>query len=289
MMCLSQPKCCSRWSNASIGYLASRAGGPICRVADASAKRPVPVEFVEIVADYAIRDPDPETEVWNEDAASGQKYYGGDPLSAGINSARGSAADSFSRFLFAHPEMAERLLPYIEALAHDKSIAVRAVNVQGLLALLNTHREKAVALFLETCEAAEPLWAVQPVEDFLYYATFTHYVVLRPLLRKMLSSSESDSRHAAARQVTLAAFNHPEASPSWRAVLNGDEECRRAAAEIYSSNVHYEAVREVCVSPPEDLFNDSSKRVRDFASNWFRERSGAWTECQRGLLLRFRG
>ena len=262
-------------------------GKAICRLADALAKRPVPVELVEIVADYAILDPDPETEVWDEDAGPGQKYYGGDPLSAGINSARGSAADSFSRFLFAHPEMAERLYPYVKTLAHDKSIAVRAVNIQGLLALLNTHREEAVALFLETCEECEPLWAIHPVEDFLYYATFKHYAVLRPLLRRMLSSSESEARHAAARQVTLAAFRHREAESDLEVVLAGGEECRRAAAEIYSVNVHHESVRETCIANLKTFFNDSCKRVRDTASNWFRERFGGWTEWQRNLLSNF--
>jgi hypothetical protein len=262
-------------------------GKAICRLADALAKRPVPVELVEIVADYAILDPDPETEVWDEDAGSGQKYYGGDPLSAGINSARGSAADSFSRFLIAHPEMADRLYPYIETLARDKSIAVRAVNIQGLLALLNTHRDKAVSLFLETCEAGEPLWAIDPVGVFLYHATFSHYTELRPLLQRMLVSSEKEARHAASNQIALAAFRHPEAKSDLEVVLAGDEDCRRAAAEIYSFNVHHESVRETCIANLKTFFNDPSKRVRDTASNWFRERFGEWTEWQRNLLSDF--
>jgi hypothetical protein len=47
-------------------------GRAICRVADAIAKGPVPAELVEIVAYYAINDPDPKTEVWDENAPSGQ-------------------------------------------------------------------------------------------------------------------------------------------------------------------------------------------------------------------------
>lgn len=262
-------------------------GRAICRVADTVAGGPIPVDLIEIVAYYAINDPDPKTEVWDEKAASGQKYYGGDPLGAGINSSRGSAADSFSRFLFAHPEMAERLLPLVEALARDKSIAVRAVNVQALMALLNTHKDKAVQLFLETCQAGEPLWATHPVEDFLYYGTFSHYSALRTLLRQMLASTEKDTRHAAARQITLAAFRHPEAEEDMKVVLSGDEECRRGIAEIYAHNVHNESVREKCAVSLEQLFNDPAKPVRDTAANWFHGRNGAWTDWQRSLLAKY--
>ena len=87
--------------------------------------------------------------------------------------------------------MAERLYPFIESLARDKSVAVRAVNIQCLLALLNTHRDKAVELFIETCEGNEALWTLDLVEDFLYHATFTHYTVLRPLLHKMLATART--------------------------------------------------------------------------------------------------
>lgn len=262
-------------------------GRAICRVADAVATNSVPVELIEIVADYASNDIDPETEVWDEDAGSGGKYYGGDPLSAGINSARGSAADSFSRFLFAHKEMADRLMPYVEALAKDKSIAVRAVNIQALMALLNTHRDKSVELFLETSRAGEHLWASRPTEDFLYYATFSHYPKLRLLLQQMLVSKKKEARHAAARQITLAAFRHAEAEEDMKLVLSGDEECRRGAAEIYSHNVHNESVGEQCASKLVALFDDPAKTVRDTASRWFYRRNGTWTDWQQSLLAEY--
>jgi hypothetical protein len=183
--------------------------------------------------------------------------------------------------------MADRLLPFVETLAKDKSIAVRAVNVQALMALLNTHKDKSVQLFLETCQAGAPLWATHPVEDFLYYATFSHYSELRPLLRQMLAAEENKTRHTAGRQITLAAFRHPEAEEDMKAVLSGDEECRRGVAEIYAHNVHNESVREKCAVNLEQLFNDPAKPVRDGAANWFRGRSGAWTDWQRSLLSKY--
>lgn len=262
-------------------------GRAICRVADAVAKNAVPVELIEIVADYAVNDGDPQNEVWEGNAGSGGKYYGGDPFTAGINSARGSAADSFTKFLFAHREMAERLLPYVEALAKDKSIAVRAVNIEALLALLNTHRDKSVELFIETCESHEVLWATRSVKNYLYYATFTHYSTLRPLLCKMLEAKNKTARHTAARQIILAAFRHPKAEADLQKVFDGDEECRTGAAEIYAHNVHDVSVRGQCLKHLERLFNDPAKQVRDMAGRWFHGRNGSWADWQASLLAKY--
>src|ERR1700677_2591843 len=57
-------------------------GKAICRVADAIAKGQIPFEFVQIVSHYAVYDPDPSPEKWEEEAAGGRRYYGGNPLSA---------------------------------------------------------------------------------------------------------------------------------------------------------------------------------------------------------------
>ena len=262
-------------------------GRSICWTARAVAARPLPEKLIELVAHYAIHDPDPENEDCSQESQAGIGPYGGDPVSAGINSVRGGAASAIARFLFEHPDLADQLLPLVESLARDRLVAVRAANLEGLLALLNTHRDTAIDLFLETCEGAEPLWATRLVEDFLYYATFTHYSRVRPLLHRMLSASEAETRLSTGRQITLATFRHPDAQEDLCLVLRGDEECRRAAAEIYSANVHHPSVREICARHLSTLFNDPSKRVREAAKDWLRERTGEWTDWQRNLLAAF--
>ena len=72
-----------------------------------------------------------------------------------------------------------------------------------------------------------------------------------------------------------------------RLTRDGDKECRRAAAEIYSANVHHPSVREICARHLSTLFNDPSKRVRETARDWLRERTGEWTDWQRNLLAAF--
>jgi hypothetical protein len=103
----------------------------------------------------------------------------------------------------------------------------------------------------------------------------------------MLTASAAETRLAAGRQITLAAFRHSEAEDDLHPVLRGDEECRRGAAEIYSANVHHPSVRAICIRHLATLYNDSSKRVREAARDWLCERSGEWTDWQRNLLAAF--
>lgn len=183
--------------------------------------------------------------------------------------------------------MADSLLPYVTALANDKSTAVRAVNIQSLTALLNTHRDAAVELFIASTRDRQALWSVQTTEDFLYYSTFSHYNNLRPLLQQMLAAKHKKARHTAARQITLAAFRHQEAEVDVNLILNSDEECRQGAAEIYSHNIFSESVRKECTSRLVSLFDDPAKTVRDTASRWFFSRNGPWTDWQRSLLAKY--
>lgn len=126
-----------------------------------------------------------------------------------------------------------------------------------------------------------------PVENFLYYATFTHFSQLRTLLCRMLNSNDDEVQRTAAKQITLAAFRHPEAREDVRLVISSNDARRQAAAEIYSLNVHYESIRGECISHLEQFFNDPEKRVRELAADWFRGRAGDWPDWQRKLLTSF--
>ena len=73
--------------------LPDRPCGPwLCGAVSQAAERDLPAELLEMVAWYATEDPDPEREMWREEAWGGTPYYGGEPFSAGMSSTRGRAA-----------------------------------------------------------------------------------------------------------------------------------------------------------------------------------------------------
>ncbi len=240
-------------------------GRAICSVIYRLSGNGVPDRLLDVAANYALNDPDP--------SAESDEHEGKELAINGINSVRGSAADAIASLLFKHPSLAKIALPAIEALTRDPSLSVRAVTVHALIALLNCDRSSAVRLFCDLCEKAPAVGGSHYVEDFIFYATFTHYLELQPLLRKMLICDDAEVKAVAAKQICLAAFRHPEAEADAVSVLSGDEVCRESAAQIYSHNHLHPSVRDICEKHLIPLFDDPSPRVRGSAG-WFLHHMG---------------
>lgn len=234
-------------------------GRAICGAIYRIAEQNLPIEIVDIIGYYALHDPNPGP---NDETGSGK-----DLTNHAINTIRGSAVDAMARLLFAHRDFAGKMLPIIEKVSQDASPSVRAVTIHVLLALLNIDRDSAVRFFLSICE--EPrIWGSHHVDEFLYYATFTHYSRLQPLLRQMVASEDEDARRDASRQICLAAFNHAEAEADLSTVLTGDQVCRQSAAQIYAENHLHQPIRDVCEQHLKALFDDPEANVRTAAGYW---------------------
>jgi hypothetical protein len=81
----------------------------------------IPEDLLELVAHIATDDPDPNQDVWKIDAGGGQPYYGGDIHGAGMNSARGPAAEAIAALVVVDETRVPLLAPAIAKLSHDRS------------------------------------------------------------------------------------------------------------------------------------------------------------------------
>jgi hypothetical protein len=223
------------------------------------AKQSLPADVVDVLGYYAFDDTNPLSE--------NPSRIGRDLVSDAINSVRGSAVDAMASLLFAHRDMVDRILPSLERAAHDPMRPIRAVTIHGLIALLNMDRDRAVQLFREICDDAL-IGASHHVADFIFYATYTHYNHLRPLLRRMLVGEDEEAKRTAAQQISLVSFRHTEAEEDLVAVLTGDIALRRAAAEIFAQNYFHPSVRKICENRLLRLLNDAEPEVRRTAENW---------------------
>jgi hypothetical protein len=259
----------------------------LCWAVRKAAKREFPSDIFEIVAWYAINDPNPDKELWQTPATGETPYYGGDPVSAGMNSTRGAAAEAIAGLLFADKNRWSQVEVAVVALVKDGSLAVRSCTVECLLALLNLDRERAVQLFLQLVQDAGVVLGTHPVDHFLHYATYSHYDALRSLMLGMLSSGSESARKNAARQIAVAAFHHLNAQADMSAVLSGDEHCREAAANVYAVNLQHSPVRDKCREHLVHFFNDPSKKVRDTACFCFRHLTDDQLSAERELIFAF--
>jgi hypothetical protein len=248
----------------------------ICRPIAKLAEHPLPEEALDIIAWYATEDPDPEQELWRARAT------GRDILTAAINSVRGSAAEAMAKLVFADGNRVTFLLPSIERMVRDPSIAVRCCVADLLTAVLRHDRELAIRLFEQLCDTEEALLKTHYVDRFLFYALQTHFEKLRPLVERMIGSLEPEVATVGARQACLASLFVEEARPLAERCISGTEAQQMGAAEVCAANLRAASFRSVCEESLITLFNSPYERVRSRAGTCFRgfegENLGAYEE-----------
>ena len=244
-------------------------GRSICTAFMKLAKRTINSSDLAILAFYATDDPDPASDDWIRNHASGQRDFGDEAYQYGYNTVRGHAATAIETLLFADYSRSAILLPLIRKMVRDPSLAVRTCAVDALLPVLNHDRNEAVQLFLQAAQDADEVFACHPFESFIRYSTSTHYAELRPLLQSALQSASDSNITVTARQVSLAAFHDEAAEIDAQAVRTGNELMRCAAAEVYSHNFGHATVRAICEQHLLRLFADDSAKVRAAAADCF--------------------
>lgn len=144
----------------------------ICRAIETAAAGIVGhAALVDLLAD-CVNDPDPAVET--SGAAPGLAPYGGDLLTAGLNSTRGQAALAIGALLRASDTAAQGLIPLLGRLAVDPVMAVRVCAAEAVAALLRHAPEAALDL-------AEGLFTNVRVD--IHEARTTHRLLTWVLIR----------------------------------------------------------------------------------------------------------
>jgi len=234
------------------------------------AELPWTEEHLDILVWYALKDHDPEQELWRTKTLGGQDvYYGGDVLMAGINSTRGSAVSAIAKLIFADKNRASYFKEPLQQIVQDPSIAVKACAAEALMAVLNCDRDLAVKLFQQLCETEGVLLGTKRVELFLYYALPTHFETLTAIVERMIMSELPEVVKVGARQACVISLSREEARWLAELCLSGTETHRSAAAEIFVVNFRNAHLREFCEKTLIQLFNDPSQEVRSQAARCF--------------------
>ena len=93
--------------------------------------------------------------------------------------------------------------------------------IDALVPILKHDRDDAVQLFIEVCQGGEIAFGSHPFEEFVRYASSTHYAELRGILVKALHSTSTAAVAAAARQICLAAFGDETAEADANSIRTG--------------------------------------------------------------------
>ncbi|WP_329357073.1 hypothetical protein [Streptomyces anulatus] len=230
----------------------------ICRAIETAAAGIVGhAALVDLLAD-CVNDPDPAVET--SGAAPGLAPYGGDLLTAGLNSTRGQAALAIGALLRASDTAAQGLIPLLGRLAVDPVMAVRVCAAEAVAALLRHAPEAALDL-------AEGLFTNVRVD--IHEARTTHrlltWVLIRdtrrlaPELLRALAGPEEAARHGGATWAVLSMQGRLipglPTDPAGLATV-----ARRGAAEMASGDPAYGT------SLLQGMFHDNDAAVRTAAA-----------------------
>jgi hypothetical protein len=253
-------------------------GMAIVRAVERRARESISDALVRMVAWYAVNDPDPEKETWEQHSSTGDPFYGGSIHSAGINSVRGVGGEAIAAILFSENDHYDILHPALEKLVEDPHVSVRSCVAKCLIALLRHHRDAALRLFLRLVDTREELLGTPYIERFLYYTLQTNYDRLRPVVAAMIQSETADVATAGARQTCFASLEIEEARDLRARCMSGREALRSGAAEIFAANLRGTGHREICEESLRQLFNDPDSNVRKKAARCFDRLKGSELE-----------
>ena len=232
---------------------------------------PLPDEALSMIAWYATEDPDPDQQASPDEThrQSGREYTRYAPVSRGINTVRGVAALSASALIFRDERHKVFFEPYLSEMVDDPSDTVRACMAEVLVAILKHDRDLAVELFVQLCNSDDRLLATEHFQRFLRFAGQTHFRQLKPILSRMLSSSDENVAQAGSLWVCYASLTVREAEPLAERCAEGSKPLRLGAAEVYSVNLRNGEFSEVCEKMLTGLFADPEVDIRRAASRCF--------------------
>ena len=249
--------------------LVGRPGGRwITRPLAHVANEDVPDDIVHIAAWYATEDPDPSRDLWRATAEGDTVFYGGDAFMAGLNTARGAAAEALSALIWPNAARIPLLSESLNALARDPSIAVRTCAAEAFSSVYRHDPKYALSLFNVLVDTDDVLLATRPVEQFLSLSTRRHFPALRPVLTRMLASENSAVQQAGGRQAALAALGDQRGYDLVETAFLLGIPVRTGIAEVASHNIANADVRERCAAWLVKLFGDVADSVREQAAMW---------------------
>jgi hypothetical protein len=175
-------------------------------------------------------DADPAHELATTKSNSGY-YFGGDFVTAGINSTRGSAASTLARVIYADSSRLVASLPVIERFARDPIIAVRALASEPALAYASSARDAGLDV-IEILLDNEYVLTTSPALRALRWAMLWNAERFAPFLSRALEAE--DGQEAGALWANCFVNDSLGSAPSELAAL--PESARLGVADAIASN-----------------------------------------------------
>lgn len=227
----------------------------------------VPLDLVELIRDRTLHAPDPTdgSSVIIRNGTDGQSAA--DMHMNGINTARGSLAETLGDLLITDSDGQRTALvvPYLSAMASDPVLSVRSCVAHTLAASLRHARPEVLTAFSTLIDADDRLLAAEPVQQLMLYIGDVNPEVIDPIIQRMLASEDAEAREAGGTIAAFAAleWNRPDLMQQ---ALSGDLHVRKGVAQITAVHVDRTSNAKLATATLIRLMNDDADEVRKDAA-----------------------
>ncbi len=219
----------------------------------------------------AVEHADPATEAWQREAGGGQPYYNGDIFTNGINTTRGRAAEAIRKLVHTDAAYVDRFRATLRRMVRDPSAAVLSCVAGALRAVAVHDAALGMALFKNMRLSEERLLATYHMDHFARERLRDTFADVRPIIMRMLRSSEPDVQNTGARLACFAVLQHGgPAAPLVDKAMAGGRGHRLGVARVAAANCAVPSYRVWCGKVLAKLFDDDAAEVRREAASCFR-------------------
>ena len=251
-----------------------------------SIEAPLPNDAVEMLSWLMTEHDDPATELWQQHGPGGETYSNS-ITDAGFQSTRGRAAIAIRDLIRRDPADIDRFRPILHRMVRDRSPSVLSW-VAGALGAVALHSPVlAMRLFQDMNLSETRLLATRHVYHFIQDRLGDGFAQLRPILERMLRSSDLEVCEAGARLATLALLQGQGAADLVEEAFRGCPHQRLGVAVIASACIADPEFRRWSVEILTALFNDDDLKVRNMAESCFRHLNHEVLDEYKDLISEF--
>jgi hypothetical protein len=222
-----------------------------------------PIDLVELIRDRALTAPDPEDDspVFTR---QGEQTPGADLWQNGMNTARGSLAESLGDLLVNDADGSRTALvsPHLLTLAADPVLSVRSCVAHTIAACLRHARPQAYEAFAVLIDSDDLLLASELLGNLMIYIGNVDPDVIDPVIERMLLATSAEVRRKGGYVAAFAAlqWQRPELMAT---ALQGDVEVRAGVAEVCAARIDCAADSQLVIDTLRQLMHDPEEKVRE--------------------------
>ncbi|WP_216588727.1 NACHT domain-containing protein [Streptomyces brasiliscabiei] len=226
----------------------------------------VPLDLVEVLLSRALDSAEPgdADDVFRGDGSDETR----DLFTAGINTVRGSAAESLGDLLVHDPDgsRAALFVPHLSRLAADPSLDVRACVAYVLRAALRHDRPAVADAFAVLVRASDHLLASPHVARLAVALMRADPASAGPLTERMLASPVVPVRRIGGQVAALAAMEWETPGPLARVLAGNDPAQRQGSADVCAERLLETGDAALAHNALVRFFHDPEEQVREAAA-----------------------